>query len=298
MNKTIILFFIFIWMINSSNFLSQNKKEQLKTLQLELDSLIFVSKINQESKERSLDSLHKIITLKNEDFRTKKNMVESLNSKQKKTLDSINKINTEIETLSILNDSIDKVIKDLRDKSKDIFQMVKIHNQIWSSTNVTRITFNNGDSIQNAQTMEDWKHCGENGIPAYCIVLNKDGSSDFLYNWHVVKDKRGILPSNFRIPTNQDIIEMEKSVGALLAPSLKTSGKWGNSKAINDYSFGANPNFIREENGVFTPNIFGIWTSSEVSESAAIGFTLDDNVDYPHRNDFSKAQGFLIRAIK
>jgi uncharacterized protein (TIGR02145 family) len=266
--------------------------------QFELDSIILVAKIQHETSLRYIDSLNQSLIKKNQNFQNEKIKLEIVKTNTNKIFDSINSLNNQIDMLSKVNDSLKKVFLELNNHSKDIYRIVKINNQIWSITNITRSTFNNGDSIRNAKTDEEWKYCGENRIPAYCIKPNVDGTTEYFYNWYVVGDKRGILPSDFRIPTNQDLIEMENTVGALIAPSLKAIGKWSNTQELDDYSFGANPIFIREENGKYTPNIFGIWTSTEISEHSAIGFTLDDVTDYPHRSDFSKAQGFLIRAIK
>lgn len=54
--------------------------------------------------------------------------------------------------------------------------------------------FLNGDSILYAQTAAEWKAACKEKKPAWCYTDPKS-KSGILYNYHVLTDKRGIIPS-------------------------------------------------------------------------------------------------------
>lgn len=55
-------------------------------------------------------------------------------------------------------------------------------------------SFLNGDAISHAQTASEWKAACKENIPAWCYADAKT-KSGILYNYHVLTDKRGIIPS-------------------------------------------------------------------------------------------------------
>lgn len=64
--------------------------------------------------------------------------------------------------------------------------------------------FLNGDSIYQAKSKEEWKDAIINKIPAWCYTINEQGQKGKFYNIYVLKDERGIVPKNWRIPNNYD----------------------------------------------------------------------------------------------
>jgi uncharacterized protein (TIGR02145 family) len=100
---------------------------------------------------------------------------------------------------------------------------VKIGSQIWMTKNLNVDRFRNGDPINEAKTISEWKKAGNNGEPVWCYAYF-DASNGVkygkLYNWFAVNDSRGLAPLGWHIPT---IEEFEKLEEFLNEPLLSTS---------------------------------------------------------------------------
>lgn len=111
------------------------------------------------------------------------------------------------------------------------FPSVSIGGQTWMSSSLNVSTFRNGDAIQQAQSFEDWVRACENGEPAWCYV-NGNASEGVkfgkLYNLAAVKDSRGLAPSGWRIPSNEDFETLVTYLGGkkLALSSLKSETDW------------------------------------------------------------------------
>lgn len=80
----------------------------------------------------------------------------------------------------------------LANKTEDIsvlieyenYEYVKIGNQLWMTANLNVSQFNNGDSIKEAKSNEDWINAGKNFEPAWCYYYNDPSNSKYgkLYN--------------------------------------------------------------------------------------------------------------------
>ncbi len=86
-------------------------------------------------------------------------------------------------------------------------QTVTIGTQTWTTKNLDVATFRNGEIIPEAKTDEEWQAAGRNQQAAWCYYKN---SSEYgtkygkLYNWHAVNDARGLAPTGYHIPTNEE----------------------------------------------------------------------------------------------
>lgn len=63
-------------------------------------------------------------------------------------------------------------------------------------------TFRNGDTIQHAQSKEEWIQACERGVPAWCYVDNDTiigKEIGKLYNFFAIHDPRGILPVGYNL---------------------------------------------------------------------------------------------------
>ena len=78
-------------------------------------------------------------------------------------------INTE-ELFTSLTKMIeaDKLKRSKTDSIIDKIPAVTIGNQRWAKYNLDVITFQNGEEIHQATSMEDWKICCDSAIPAWC----------------------------------------------------------------------------------------------------------------------------------
>src|SRR5688500_248117 len=91
---------------------------------------------------------------------------------------------------------------------------IKIGGQTWMTSNLDVSTFRNGDSIPEVTSAEAWVKAAKEGKPAWCYYQNDPGKSyGRLYNWYAVNDSRGLAPVGWHIPTNEEWILLEETVG-------------------------------------------------------------------------------------
>lgn len=108
---------------------------------------------------------------------------------------------------------------------------VRIGSQTWMTSSLNVSTFRNGDAIQQAQSFEDWVRACENGNPAWCYV-NGNASEGVkfgkLYNYAAVMDSRGLAPSGWRIPSEEDFEALVTYLGGAKSAlaSLKSKTDW------------------------------------------------------------------------
>jgi uncharacterized protein (TIGR02145 family) len=128
---------------------------------------------------------------------------------------------------------------------------VTIGEQTWMNKNLDVTTFRNGDPIQEVTTYEEWIKLGEKGIPTWCYYEN---DSDYgekygkLYNWHAVKDPRGLAPKGWHVPSKSEWETLISFLGGkdIAGKKLKAKGEWGRIDiGSNESGFSALPNGVR-----------------------------------------------------
>lgn len=189
---------------------------------------------------------------------------------------------------------------------------VKIGSQIWTTSNLDVFTFQNGDSIPEAKTNEQWKNAFDNKKPAWCYYNNDPINESIygkLYNGFAVSDPRGLAPVGYHVPTKAEweiLISYlgEKKAGKkmktnydwyfnLLRPDLKLQ------KGTNSSGFSALPGGDRWGGNFHAIGIVGNWWSLTQESSfnayyCSVAFNRDDSyVTY----DFKEA-GYSVRCIK
>lgn len=86
-------------------------------------------------------------------------------------------------------------------------QTVKIGTQEWTTENLNVDKFQNGDSIPEAKSFEEWVEARENNQPAWCYYENDSTNGKKfgkLYNWYAVNDPRGLAPKGYCIPSVEE----------------------------------------------------------------------------------------------
>lgn len=135
------------------------------------------------------------------------------------------------------------------DNVVDAGQEVKIGDQIWMSTNLSVDTFRNGDKIPWAKNSEEWAQAAKDKTPAWCYVNYDSSNVDSagrLYNFHAVKDSRGLAPDGWHIPSHDEWRKLfyflkrkfgseNKAAVALMSPTAwsKPTGEGANSTGFN-----------------------------------------------------------------
>lgn len=139
----------------------------------------------------------------------------------------------------------------------------KLGDVFWMTKNLDVYTFQNGDSIKEAKTAEEWINAGENEQPAWCYYENNlENGAKFgkLYNWYAVNDKRGLAPKGWRIPGDGDWEALEVFLGDENGKKMKDTIGWNiNCNGINTSGFSGLPAGYRAPNASF--NEIGTWAT-------------------------------------
>ncbi|RPI70036.1 MAG: hypothetical protein EHM43_00050, partial [Ignavibacteriae bacterium] len=84
------------------------------------------------------------------------------------------------------------------------YATVTIGNQVWMAENLRTTKYNDGTDIPNVTAVADWITLTSG---AYCSFDNDDANvADYglLYNWYAVDDTRGIAPTGWHVPTDDE----------------------------------------------------------------------------------------------
>lgn len=204
--------------------------------------------------------------------------------------------------------------KDSRDGR--VYKTVKIGSQVWMAENLNVRIFQNGDSIPEAKTIEEWIKAGEMGTPAWCFYENDsiNGSKyGRLYNWYAVNDPRGIAPKGWKVPTyDEDWEQLKRFLGIQIplttGKKLKSVTHWApyggaSGQGTDQYGFTALPAGYRTCKGKFSSieKTTHFWSfGKDKYGQAATSHSLDYNSDilYNSNADRIKCYGYSVRCLK
>lgn len=179
--------------------------------------------------------------------------------------------------------------------------------QIWMAKNLNIETFQNGDTIPQARTNQEWEIAGKNKKPVWCYYNNASENGEKygkLYNWFAVNDPRGLAPKGWRVATSTDWNRLSQYCGGdkIAGNHLKSNSYWQKSLegAILN-GFNALPAGNRNPDGSFDKiGKFSIWwTASEQDENSAVYRSIgafDETSLF--RFSYNKMAGFSVRCVK
>lgn len=169
--------------------------------------------------------------------------------------------------------------------------------------------------------IKEWEVTKEGAYSNY--ENNKDNSLTYgkLYNFYAVTDKRGLCPQGWRVPSDEEWMKIEASLGMCeskdsgctqalrergasetVGDKLKKQGAWEAlfSENVNQSNFSALPGGLRSPNAMFMGLQFtaSFWSSTEVNEDRAWIRNLRDRKTGVYRLDEGKNYGASIRCIK
>jgi len=182
-------------------------------------------------------------------------------------------------------------------------QTVTIGKQVWMTKNLNVSSFRNGDPIPEAKTEGEWKAYSQAKEPAWCYYDNDSSNGEKygkLYNWYAVKDKRGLAPAGYHIPTDKEWTVLTNYLGGveIAGAKMKSSQGWGvkDGNGTNSSGFSGLPGGDRRDDGSFLGigNYGGWWSSSEGSAGNAWCRTLGWHSGGVGRSDFGKVYGKVI----
>lgn len=185
---------------------------------------------------------------------------------------------------------------------------VTIGNQVWMTKNLDVDKFRNGDPIPESKTKEEWENAEENNQAAWCYYDNdpKNGVKyGKLYNWYAVNDPRGLAPSGWRIPSNDDLFILRAFLNSAAAGiQMKSLSGWDNDnlgeKVRNNSGFSGLPGGFIDDLGYFEAvgGNGSWWTSTEFGPYTAKRFYLCGTCYDVELGFVKKGFGFSVRCIK
>lgn len=108
----------------------------------------------------------------------------------------------------------------------NLFGAIVIGEQRWMNENLKVTHYQNGDEIPGGFSDDDWANLHLPGLGAYAIYpYNEDEESwntcegdcselyGLLYNWYAVMDDRGICPEGWHVPSDEEWMGLEMTLG-------------------------------------------------------------------------------------
>lgn len=210
---------------------------------------------------------------------------------------------TEDESVSIASESTTSTEEPATSTSSDPADTVVIGTQVWMTQNVSTIVFQNGDTIIEARTNEEWVNAAKNRIPAWCYhdKAGENKSYGKMYNYWAVTDSRGLAPKGWRIPSVDDFETLTNEIGGAGSSALKSTSGWEEGgNGTNESGFNALPSGYRNATGLFNPigRLSAWWSTNEKSSGSAFGYVVraDDNVFV--KDEYYKRSGLYVRCLR
>ena len=219
------------------------------------------------------------------------------------------------------------------DTDGNVYQTVKIGNQVWMAENLRVTKYNDGSAIPLVTDSAAWYRIYTNGLttadPAYCYYNNStnlDSIRKFgaLYNWYAIRpaNSKKIAPTGWHVSSdaewdtlqnyliskgyNWDLTTSGNKIAKSIAAKtdwliFATSGTIGCGLTMNNSSgFSALPGGHRFVSGSFSlQNNYGVWWSSTMHGATdAWGRGLYYNCGPLYRVDEGMCCGFSVRLVK
>lgn len=208
-----------------------------------------------------------------------------------------------------INTALNKIQNTVQDLEGNTYRTIKIGKQVWFAENLRSTKFQDGSKIKTAFIPDDEDK-----------NLLKYGR---LYDWHDVSDKRNICPVGWRVATDEDWKELEKTIG-MPEEDLNKKGWRGNNNIaitlkeaqpdtlfskfeqsqVNKHKFFVRPAGIKWKHWYFVQGMYTeFWTNSDATEDKAYNRTFAHACWNWHKGEIyrsalSKKYMFSVRCIK
>ena len=183
---------------------------------------------------------------------------------------------------------------------------IVIGTQQWMEKNLDVLTYRNGDIIPQVTDPTAWAALTTG---AWCYYNNDVANGAIygkLYNWYAVNDPRGLAPTGWHVPTDDEWTTLSTTLGgdAVAGGKMKVAGttRWTtpNTGATNESGFAGLPGGYRASYGTFySVGSSGIWWSSTENNTAGAWYRFlyhNDGTIVRYYDD--KKAGFSVRCLR
>lgn len=187
------------------------------------------------------------------------------------------------------------------------YRTVQIGDQVWLAENLRTTRYRNGDEIPYARTDRAWANEAEGMRCAHERNEEHARTNGQLYNWFAVDDERGLCPSGWHVPSDEEWNTLERTLGlssvdarqegprGIHAPALRSEAWYG----TNVSGFSGLPGGYRNDYGNFgDAGSFCYWWSSSPSDSNAWYRKLLAGADGVYRDNDGQRSGFSVRCVR
>jgi len=216
-----------------------------------------------------------------------------------------------LDTFLVGLPSSDTLCEPVTDVDGNTYSVIKIGGQCWMEENLRVYHYNNGDPIPTISSSSGWSSATSGARASSDANIANDPIYGALYNQFAVADPRGLCPSGWRIPSDEDWTELTDGFGGLSVAggALKATGTLGfgtglwqspNSGATNASGFSAIPAGYRTNTGshAFADFVAIWWSSSSTIAGRAFGRRVYHDRVNVNRDQFLNTYGFSVRCLK
>ena len=194
----------------------------------------------------------------------------------------------------------------IKDVEGNVYHIVKIGTQVWTSENLKTSKYNDGTSIPLVTDNTDWGNLNSAGFCWYdndSISYKNDYGA--LYNWNAVNSGK-LAPIGWHIASDEDWTTLTAYLGgdSVAGGKLKEKGTihWAvpNAGATNESGFTAIPGGYRHMNGEFFEigQSSNLWSATHATTDNDYFRGIGYNYKYISRNSYNKRYGFSVRCVK
>ena len=199
------------------------------------------------------------------------------------------------------------------------YATVLIGEQCWFAENLRSENYENGDAIPSGLSDIEWSSATSGARAVFgdgisgCFEYSPPGDAcdelwslneyGRLYNWFAVDDVRGLCPSGWHVPTDNEWTVLTDFLGgeSVAGTQMKATYGWANpgGNGTNSSGFSGLPGGQRNPNGYFNiAGIAGIWWSATHDANAPWRRDLYSNDEFVSRFYGALTDGLSVRCIK
>ena len=185
----------------------------------------------------------------------------------------------------------------------NIYQTIKIGNQLWMAENLKVTHYQNGDSIPHISSSSVWQNLESGGRCSYNNEVDSVQRSGLLYNWYAVADNRNMAPAGWHMPSDAEWQTLVDFLGGGSVAGLKTkttSGWNDDGNGSNSSGFSALPVGFRTGSGSYSDHGFSarFWSSTASDSIRGWHLRLSYDSNALELRSGGRKGGYAVRCVR